>query len=35
MEESVLINRVDQSGLITFDLEKYFPEQEITLFDIK
>lgn len=35
MEETVLVNRVDQSGLVTFDLEKYYPEQDITEFDIK
>jgi len=33
--EDVLINKVAQSGLITLDLEKYFPEEEITLFDLK
>jgi hypothetical protein len=33
MEE--IVNKVAQSGLITLDLENYYPEQEIVLFDIK
>jgi hypothetical protein len=35
MEEKILVNRVDQSGLITIDLEKYYPNQAIYTFDIK
>ncbi|HUZ59137.1 MAG TPA: DUF2480 family protein [Hanamia sp.] len=34
MEEAI-INKVAQSGLITLDLEKFYPEGEILLFDIK
>lgn len=30
-----LINKVAQSGLITIDLEDFFPEGEILLFDLK
>jgi Protein of unknown function (DUF2480) len=30
-----LINRVAQSGLITLDLEKFYPEGEIVAFDLK
>jgi hypothetical protein len=33
MEE--IVNKVAQSGLITLDLEKFYPEQAIVLFDIK
>jgi hypothetical protein len=29
------VNKVAESGIITLDLEKYFPEEEIILFDIK
>jgi hypothetical protein len=31
----VLVNRVDQSGLITFNLEHHYPKKEIKDFDIK
>jgi hypothetical protein len=31
----VLVNRVDQSGLITFNLENYYPSHAIKVFDIK
>src|SRR5271169_6454368 len=30
-----IINKIAGSGLITIDLEDYFPEEEISLFDIK
>ncbi|MGK0364266.1 MAG: hypothetical protein ACI85O_001323 [Saprospiraceae bacterium] len=30
-----LVNRVANSGLITLNLEDYFPKQEITTFDLK
>jgi hypothetical protein len=30
-----IINRVDESGLITFNLEEYFPSDEIMVFDLK
>ncbi len=33
--EDIIINKVAESGLITLDLENYFPEDEITLFDLK
>ena len=29
------VNKVAESGIITLDLEKYFPDAEIVLFDIK
>jgi Protein of unknown function (DUF2480) len=35
MQEQTLVNRVDQSGLITIDLEKFFPSTSILTFDIK
>ncbi len=35
MEEKVLVNRVDQSGLVTIDLEKFFPTLPILSFDVK
>lgn len=34
MEEEI-INKVSQSALLTLDLEKYFPEEKIVLFDLK
>lgn len=30
-----LINKVAESGIITIDLEKYFPEEDVVLFDLK
>ena len=30
-----IINKVAQSGLITLDLEDYYPKEEIALFDLK
>ncbi|MEY2830696.1 MAG: hypothetical protein RIQ33_2554 [Bacteroidota bacterium] len=30
-----IVNRVDESGLVTFNLEAYFPKDEIMVFDIK
>lgn len=30
-----IINKVAESGLITLDLEKYYPREEIVLFDMK
>jgi hypothetical protein len=35
MENSTLVNRVAASGLITINLEDYFPKNEIVYFDIK
>lgn len=34
MEEAI-VNRVAKSGIITIDLEEYFPKEEIVEFDIK
>lgn len=34
-QEQPLVNRVANSGLITIDLEKFFPEHEIAQFDLK
>jgi hypothetical protein len=31
----VLVNRVDQSGLVTINLENYYPAVDIKVFDIK
>ena len=33
--EDVITNKVAQSGLVTLDLEKYYPEGENTVFDLK
>jgi|SRR6185437_9882504 len=33
--EEVIINKVAQSGLVTLDLEKFYPEDEIKVFDLK
>lgn len=30
-----IINKVAQSGLVTLDLEEYYPREEIVLFDLK
>ena len=30
-----IVNKIGQSSLITLDLEKYFPEEEITMFELK
>jgi len=35
MEERPLVNRVAQSGLITLNLENYFPKETIVSFDLK
>jgi hypothetical protein len=34
MEEEI-INKISQSALLTLDLEKYYPEEKIALFDLK
>jgi hypothetical protein len=34
MQEEI-VNKVSQSALLTIDLEKYFPEEGITMFDLK
>jgi len=33
--EDVLVNKVAESGLITIDLEEYYPSGEVMVFDIK
>ena len=33
--EEVIINKVAQSALITIDLEKFYPEGDIVIFDLK
>lgn len=33
--EDIIINKVAQSGLITLDIEKFFPTEEILVFDLK
>jgi hypothetical protein len=35
MQEQPLVNRVANSGLITIKLEKFFPKQELAVFDLK
>ena len=34
MEEAI-INKVAQSSLVTLDLEKFYPEEELITFDLK
>jgi len=33
--EDVIVNKIAQSGLITLDLEKFFPSEEVVFFDLK
>ena len=33
--EEVIVNKVAQSGLVTLDLEKFYPEGETAVFDMK
>ncbi len=33
--EETFVNKVAESGLITFDLEEYYPKGEIKIFDLK
>ena len=33
--EDILINKVAESGLITLDLEEYYPKEETAVFDMK
>lgn len=35
MKEKPLVNRVAKSGIITINLEDYYPQEEILVFDIK
>jgi len=30
-----MINKVAESGLISFDLEEFYPKEEIMVFDLK
>ena len=34
MEEN-FVNKVSESGLVTLDLEEYYPKEDITVFDLK
>ncbi len=33
--EDIIINKVAQSALVTIDLEKFYPEEDIIVFDLK
>jgi len=33
--EGIIVNKVAQSGLVTLDLEKFYPEGETVVFDLK
>ena len=33
--DDVIVNKVAESGLITLDLEKYYPKEETAVFDLK
>jgi hypothetical protein len=35
MSENILVNRVAESGIITINLEHWFPKEEIVFFDLK
>lgn len=35
MDEKPLVNRVAQSGIITINLEDFYPKEEIAVFDLK
>jgi Protein of unknown function (DUF2480) len=35
MEQTVLINKVEESGIITLNLEDYYPQGETVVFDLK
>jgi Protein of unknown function (DUF2480) len=35
MNDDLLVNKVAQSGLITLNLEDYYPKEEVALFDLK
>lgn len=34
-KEGIILNRVDASGLVTIDLETYYPKETVKLFDLK
>ena len=33
--EELIVNKVAESGLITLDLEEYYPKEETAMFDLK
>ncbi len=33
--EDVIINKVAESGLVTLDLEEYYPKEQTAIFDLK
>ncbi|MEP7255696.1 MAG: DUF2480 family protein [Ferruginibacter sp.] len=33
--DEVIVNKVSESGLITLDLEEYYPKEEVAVFDMK
>ena len=33
--EDIIVNKVAESGLITLDLEEYYPKEETAVFDLK
>ncbi len=33
--EDIIVNKVAESGLVTFDLEQFYPKGEIAVFDLK
>lgn len=33
--EDILVNKVAESGLVTLDLEDYYPKEEMVMFDLK
>ncbi|HEY8388329.1 MAG TPA: DUF2480 family protein [Parasegetibacter sp.] len=35
MPEEIIVNKVAESGIITIDLENYYPREEVAVFDIK
>jgi hypothetical protein len=35
MEQAVLVNKVEESGIITLNLEDYYPQGETVVFDLK
>ncbi|MEP6746977.1 MAG: DUF2480 family protein [Bacteroidota bacterium] len=35
MNDDIIINKVAESGLLEIDLEKYYPKEELVLFDLK
>ena len=33
--DEVIVNKVSESGLVTLDLEEYYPKEEVAVFDMK